>query len=381
MVNTGYFDIPFASSGTKTTVPDGVQSDGSVSYTQGYGVDYTLDPATNPSALNIEQGKMNQLFFDITSAIQQYQQFGVPPFITTAMNNGSPFSYAQYARVLYSGAVYQSLVNSNTDTPPSVNWKITTGRIQLVTGITLYVSTTGNDSNNGLAIGTPFLTIQKAWNVACSNYDCQGQIITIQIADGTYTQNVNNLLFNGGAFNGAIVINGNSVTPSNVVISVTNANAIDMAFAGLITVQNLKVQTTSSGYGINAGQDVQIVVKNVVFGACVSGCMRSLVGGYINFSTGNTFSGNSIAAFFADKQGYIIFTGQTMTLTGTPAFSVGFCYSNNGYIDAASATFTGSATGPRYYAQLGGIINTNGGSATYLPGNSSGSVINNGLYV
>ena len=121
MVSSGYFDVPFGVDGTLTTVPDGVQPDGSVSYTQGYGVNYTLQPGT-AGALNVDNGSMNQLFYDITLAIQNYQQNGIPPFITSAMNNGSPFSYAQYAQVLYEGVAYQSNISGNTDTPPSSKW-------------------------------------------------------------------------------------------------------------------------------------------------------------------------------------------------------------------------------------------------------------------
>lgn len=118
---SGYFDVVFGSSGTLTSVPDAVQSDGSVSYTSGWGVDYTL-PASNPSYKSVPQGSMNQLFYDITSAIQNWQQNTVAPFITTAMNGGTPYSYPAYAMVLYSGVVYISNTGSNTDTPPTSKW-------------------------------------------------------------------------------------------------------------------------------------------------------------------------------------------------------------------------------------------------------------------
>lgn len=121
MPNSGYFDVAFGVSGPLSTVPDAVQIDGSVSYTQGYGPNYTLAPGTS-GALNVDNASMNQIFYDITLAIQQYQQNGIPPFITTAMNNGSPYSYAQYATVIYNGAAYISNTAGNTDTPPSSKW-------------------------------------------------------------------------------------------------------------------------------------------------------------------------------------------------------------------------------------------------------------------
>ena len=151
MPNSGYFDTPFGVDGTLTTVPDAVQSDGSVSYTQGFGVDYTL-PSSNPSYKYMPQGQFNQLFYDITSALQQYQQNGIPPFITTAMNGGTPYSYSQYAMVLYGGVAYQSNTNSNTDTPPSTKWNIASFNLANVfTGST----TTGSANAQVLASLTP----------------------------------------------------------------------------------------------------------------------------------------------------------------------------------------------------------------------------------
>jgi hypothetical protein len=118
-----YFIYPFASSGDLTAVPNTVQPDGSVSYPQGYGPYYAQDPATNPTTYkDIERNKMNQLFFDLTTAVQQYQQHGIPDFITSAMNGGTAYSYSIGDRVTYGGIIYVSISNANTDTPPSANW-------------------------------------------------------------------------------------------------------------------------------------------------------------------------------------------------------------------------------------------------------------------
>jgi len=51
---------------------------------------------------------------------------------------------------------------------------------------TYYVATTGSNSNTGLASGAEFLTIAKALD-AVSKLDFNGFVITIQIADGTYS--------------------------------------------------------------------------------------------------------------------------------------------------------------------------------------------------
>jgi hypothetical protein len=118
-----YIDTIFGVSGDLTLVPDATQVDGTVSYTQGYPIGYETAPG-NPGALPIERAKMNQLFNTITTILQQYQQQATPPFITTTMNGGTPYSYSMFNRVLQGGVVYQSIANSNTDTPPSSKWVI-----------------------------------------------------------------------------------------------------------------------------------------------------------------------------------------------------------------------------------------------------------------
>lgn len=114
-MTTKYFKYTFGQDGDLTTIPDAATLDGSVSYDIGFGVLYQTDPAT--TGLNIPRAQFNKLMNDVTKAIQQYQQFGFPDFITTSDNGGTPFSYSQYAFVRYSGATYYSLVNSNTSDP------------------------------------------------------------------------------------------------------------------------------------------------------------------------------------------------------------------------------------------------------------------------
>jgi len=120
-----YFRLPFSVSGTKVTVPDDSQPDGTVSYTDGYGGKYSLNPNTDPSALNVERTKMNDILYDVTNAIKVLQQQGYPDFITSSDNGGTPYSYSIGNVVRYSGAVYQSLVNSNTTDPSNTsNWAL-----------------------------------------------------------------------------------------------------------------------------------------------------------------------------------------------------------------------------------------------------------------
>jgi hypothetical protein len=118
-----YIRFPFSVSGDRTAVPFDVQGDGSVSYTEGYGDDYEL-PTSNPSSLPIGREKFNGLMYDITLNIQQYQQLGVPAFISSSDNGGSSFGYSAEAVVRYNNERYVSLTDSNTALPTdSTFWR------------------------------------------------------------------------------------------------------------------------------------------------------------------------------------------------------------------------------------------------------------------
>ncbi len=116
-----YFSDPFAVAGDVGPLPNAAPIDGSVSYESGFGIDYEL-PNTDPDYLSIPRVQFNQLMLDITGAIQMLQQTGFPSWITSAANNGSPYVYAAGAQVMHSGTPFYSLVDGNTDEPPSVNW-------------------------------------------------------------------------------------------------------------------------------------------------------------------------------------------------------------------------------------------------------------------
>lgn len=114
-----FFKVPFATSGDKTAVPDAADTNGNVSYTQGYGFDYQRQK-TDPAAKNIERDKLNSVLNDITKAIAELQSQGVPDYITPTLNGGTSYSYSANALVRYSGQIYLSLADTNTAAPTDV---------------------------------------------------------------------------------------------------------------------------------------------------------------------------------------------------------------------------------------------------------------------
>lgn len=118
---TKYIVYPFGKDGDKTVIPDITPvTDGSVTWDVGFGPDYSK-AKTAAGEKDVPRTTFNQLMFDTTSGLQQYQQHGVPEFISTADNLGTPFPYDTYAIVRYNDGNgyrnYQSIVTANTSLP------------------------------------------------------------------------------------------------------------------------------------------------------------------------------------------------------------------------------------------------------------------------
>lgn len=259
----------------------------------------------------------------------------------------------------------------------------TSTRQKLTTAVTYYVRTDGSDSNTGLvnSAGGAFLTIQKAYNVIAGTLDLGGNTVTIQIVDGTYTAGLTiSQPWTGG---GSVVVLGNTTTPANVLLSFTGSGITNStSLPGVLTVKGMKF-TLTSGTGIKNAGFGNITFQNIDFGSCTVHIGCSQPGASITASGPYTISGNAIYHAISNAPGaYIQVNVVTVTLTGTPAFSGVFANANlAGVVDLQSVTYTGSATGTRYSSTQNGLVLTNGGGATYLPGNAAGSIATQGQYL
>lgn len=126
MAISRYFPYAFGvSADDLTAIPDSAAIDGSVSYQDGWTQPYEYNLLTNPAALPIPRGQMNQLFYDITLNIKEYQEYGTPQWVV-----GNTVQYPIYARVYYSGAVYENQVSNNTVTPGTDStWRTISGNV------------------------------------------------------------------------------------------------------------------------------------------------------------------------------------------------------------------------------------------------------------
>lgn len=199
MPSNGYFDTVFAVSGDVSTVPDATDPSGYISFTQGYTSDYELPPS-DPNYKEVERDKMNYLFNQVTAALQQYQQLGAPPFITSAMNGGTPFSYAKGARVVKSGVVYQSLINNNTDTPPTSNWIDTdpVATLKLAYPIGSWYINRTDSTNPGtlLGFGTWVAITDKFIVARGSTYTSTGGAATVTLSQANLPSSLSGVALN-----------------------------------------------------------------------------------------------------------------------------------------------------------------------------------------
>ena len=269
-------------------------------------------------------------------------------------------------------------------------YKTINARETLTADRTYYVDTTnGNDSNSGLAAGSgnAFKTIQKAYDVIAGKLDLAGYTVTIQIADGTYapSSGINALLvskpWTGG---GSIVVQGNSSTPANVVLSTTSADVIRVTapLPGILTLKDFKLQTATSGGGILLQAAGTIQFGNLNFGACTGDHYTTgAAGAFIKAISNYSITGGANRHALATNPSSIVASAITISLTGTPTFVAFAQASGCSVMDWSGTTFSGSANGQRYSALLNGVIYTGGGGANFFPGSTAGATSSGGQYL
>jgi hypothetical protein len=256
-------------------------------------------------------------------------------------------------------------------------------REQLTADRTYYVSTTGNNSNNGLTSGSAFLTIAKATDIILKTLDGAGYTARIQLADGTYNESVT---ITSDAVNfGQIHILGNLATPGNVIINDAAANnAVHVAYAKTpIDIKGVRLQSTGSS-GIYAHGGAWITFGKIEFGTCGGAHLYANGGSTIQSYDNYTILGNATYHAIAQFQSMLFFaSGKTTTMSGTRAFTEFLNLYHMSYANFYSQVITGTATGKRYtLGMLSGVLTRNGdGNVNYFPGNVAGSAGQGSQYV
>jgi len=267
----------------------------------------------------------------------------------------------------------------------------------LISPGSLFVSTSGSDSNNCLSSGAACLTIQHAV-VLAQTYNLQGSPITINLAAGTYTRGTTI----SGPIPGALNITG--YTPMIKIIGAgsstttidpsTNCGFGSSAFyitdGAIVGFGGVKLQTSCANGNdllISNGAVGFLVNSDVNFGSAANALI--LVGNarfdanYVS-SFGFTISGNAAYGLAASTNGVIVTgVGVTNTISGTPNFSTTFLSLVDGgfYNEGISSSWSGAAnaTGTRYSIALNSHMDREQ-NAGNLPGSTAGLVQGASVY-
>jgi hypothetical protein len=254
-------------------------------------------------------------------------------------------------------------------------WKITTG-------ITYNVDTaSGSDSSDCLgSMGTTgaCATLAHAVSQFCQTTFTVGAAqVTFQLKTGQSHPQQTFCLYGADNFienNTAPLILGDATSCTNAA----NYQIAGLSDVGFYTPWTISGVALTSNLGVDNHAHLN-VSTNTVFGAVTGITVHATYLSFIEFIGNFCITGGSSVFAGAEEESEILAESTvTVTISNTPAFSVGFLQVvNNGFQLWNSVTFSGSATGPQVNIPTGGGISS---LSTTLPGNSQGAVQNPGWF-
>lgn len=337
----------------------------------------------------------NGIFNQISAGLQWLQAGGIPVWDSTFSTTiGGYPQDAVVASPNYPGLLWISQIDNNTANPDTSTGTYWTpfNRWRLSSQLNLYVNaSSGDDSNNGLTSGTPWLTLQHAIDWVAANVDIGLYQVMIN-ASGAFTEGITNFTN----------ILGNGV--SKVIFNFTSGSTIQVlsasAFIASGSSTGFQVQTASGtpllisatgtgnneGYGLLATDEALITFNNVNFGTCQSGHAVALYNGQIKPNGSYSISGNAPSHWLCQTGFFQSLTPNNpnvVTLIGTPSFTSSFVNcSGAGKVMVSNLTivFSGAASGQRYFVGDVSLIDTFGSGASFFPGTIAGVATNTWNY-
>lgn len=258
----------------------------------------------------------------------------------------------------------------------------------LSTGITLHVSTSGNDISGDGSLAKPFATPQAASDYIEDQLDLNGHDVNIQMANGSYP-----FVFIGRhSTSGAIIFRGNSTDASLVVIDSTLGS-------GGIPFQNQRHQVPVIGIADMTlkGQTVLDLSSEslisfwlwfgskIILEIPVSADPNMFIWGparFTDFASGGitiNYTGGVNQRCFVDMDfGGVAQFAHIKTISGTPAWSDAFVkLSGDSLFEFDNAgPIVGTATGKKFIIQSGSTIVTHGTGFDVFPGDAVGEPFN-----
>ena len=264
-------------------------------------------------------------------------------------------------------------------------------REKLVRPRSYYVSTSGDDDNDGLTQSTPFATIQKGVDVV-QNLDLGGFEVTIQLMTGTYALNNVPIVMPSIVGEGSLVIQGDTTTPSNVIIDGDQADLFNWVGGtrGYYKFRGIQFEIPNANSSADAVFEiftdlVRIELEDVIFGNmnATAICLR-IEGGDVRFTGDAEITGSCAYFMLMRNSSRSNLSSMTLTLTGTPNWVAAFARLEAGatlFASNSTLTVAGAATGKRYEVESNGVIWGTAANTTLLPGNAAGTTATGGQYV
>jgi hypothetical protein len=225
--------------------------------------------------------------------------------------------------------------------------------------------------------GGAFLTIQHAVDVVAS-LDTGIYDVAIEVGNGTYNKSV---CLKQCIGSGIITIHGNSGTPANVILNCTTSAKCFWGLPGVNTIYVLdgfKLTSTATSYGISADLGNMIQFKNIAFGTGFTYQIYACMGGYILATGAYSIIANG-SYHISIQGGRVSLWGQTVTLTGTPAFTTFADVRELGWFYFGSSVFSGGASAgtKKYSITLNGVAIS---GVVVLPSGAAGTTATGGQY-
>lgn len=260
---------------------------------------------------------------------------------------------------------------------PPLRWPVSSQTVFVDSGA-------GSDTNDCLVAGAgACATSAQAMTNISSSFDNQGSIKIKWGCAGPPCTYTTNFIAQGYVGSGTMVLEGDTVTPDNVVMSCAAGCGGGAQFAiqctnsnltGVWTIQGFK--TASAGAGvhgmINACPATNLFFNTMDFGTLNAASHVACNAPGASVQSNGTYTISGAATHFGDIEDGCVahFVSGVGTVTGTPAFTSFLFAHGLAVIGTTASNFSGGATGVRCASDFNSVIDTAATSGS-LPGNSA----------
>ena len=336
---TKYFINQFAVNGDLVEISDTTNSDGTVSYQQGYGFDYQRDLKVDDAAKGPDRLSWNGILSDITGAIIQYQQNSIPDWQSFQ-------TYPQFARVRYGGLVFESTVNNNQGISPLTTEHLSVSQWALVQAIGNYALTSQItpqvQSDWAQAISTaPSYIKNKPTNV--SSFSNDAGYLNLSAVDSYFSgykfiSKLTNATLTSEYYGSANTVNGTAITlpPTTGNIISQSVTLINVTINSVVvTVNNPSTEVIYSPVPFVASTSVTMPPYSIYKFSCQGG--QWVIGAVFMPALGMGYqSWNDVTTSRASGATYTNTTGSPIMLCVSFPDTVGGTATASAYVNGAT---------------------------------------------